>query len=228
MAELQSYATFDDILDELETLSRQHHLVYRIQVGRTLLHHFYGGDFAAYASHDPNKEVRFAEFCEKGRERLERFGLSPRQAADSIMACHVFDQLPAPLAKALLLSQILELTRVKDGAERARLAAAAVQGDWSVRQLHDAVTAVNDGLPLDADAAAPGIQPARPDEDRGKPVAGRLVTQAVKLGKLVGQWTAEWQSVDASRLRGPQRQRLQEAVAALESRLAELKAAVGE
>ena len=47
-------------------------------VGRTVLRRFYDGELAANASHDPSNELLFAQFCEMGRERLERFGLSSR------------------------------------------------------------------------------------------------------------------------------------------------------
>jgi len=49
---------FETILDELEQLSREHLLYYRVQVGDTLLRHFYQGDAAEYAKRGSSEELR--------------------------------------------------------------------------------------------------------------------------------------------------------------------------
>jgi len=79
-------APFGDILDELETLAREHLLFYRVQVGSLLLRHFWADDAAAFSSHNPHKDARFELFFEKCGEALARYGLSKRQARNSVRA----------------------------------------------------------------------------------------------------------------------------------------------
>lgn len=221
-------ATFDDILDELEALSREHLLMYRVRVGRVLLGHFWGGDARAFASHDSGKQARFEVFFERCGDELARYGLSRRQARDSIRAAIVLDSLPVSLAQRLFLSQVLELMRLHDPTARAEVAQAAVAWDWSVLQLRAAVDAARAGLPLDADADAPGVQrPVDEEEPGAAPAPGRMVTRAEKLVGEVEAWSAQWARVDASRLRGAQRRRLVAAVEALEGRVRELRGVLG-
>jgi hypothetical protein len=68
-------APFEDILDELETLAREHLLFYRVQVGSLPLRHFWADDAAAFSSHNPHKNARFELFFEKCEEALTRYGL---------------------------------------------------------------------------------------------------------------------------------------------------------
>ena len=50
-AHLAPVSDYESILDELESLSREHLLFYRIQIGRVLLNHFWGDDAKAASAH---------------------------------------------------------------------------------------------------------------------------------------------------------------------------------
>ena len=220
---LTTTTPFEDILDELEALAREHLLFYRVQVGNILLQHFWGGDAHAFSSSDPTKEARFELFFTKWGENLSRYGLSKRQARDSIRAAIVVRTLPPAIAERLFLTQVLLLSRLHDPTARARVADAAIASDWSVQQLQDAVMAVRAGLPLDADPEAPGVQVPKDESAAPTPVPGRLVTRVEKLAAEVQNWTAQWARVDGGKLRKVQRQRLVAAVELLEAQAAALR-----
>ena len=220
------FDTFEDILDALEQLSREHLLVYRIGVGRVLLQSIFAGDAGAYASHDPRKEQRFTDFVTKCGAQLRRYGLGVKTARESIVCYIVYETLPAAVRASLFYSQVRELARLRDPTARARLAAAAVQGDWSVIELQDAVSCVKAGLPYDADPETPGIQP--PDAPPPRELsAGRLVTRAERWTAELDEWSELWSQADASRLRKPQRERMAATVARAQERLAALAAVLG-
>lgn len=82
-----------------------------------------------------------------------------------------------------------------------------------------------DGRYYDTDPATPGTQPrpAKAAAVKG-PLPGRLVNQLVKVGADLQHWRAALASVDGSTLRGPQRQRMAEALADLKGRVAQLEA----
>ena len=218
---------FEDILDELERLAREHLLFFRVQVGNVLLQHFWGGDPVAFSSRDSTKDARFELFFEKCEEALARYGLSKAQARTSIRASVVVRTLPPAVAERLFLSQVLELARLRDPTERAKVAGAAIASDWSVKQLRDVVSAVRAGLPMDADEAMPGVQVVEVARDERLPVPGRMVTRAEKLVGDVESWTAAWERVDLSKLRDGQRKRLEVAATALEARVVALRVGLG-
>ena len=220
---LTRFSTFGDILDELERLSRQHLLSYRVQVGALLLAQFWDDDPAAFSSRDPGKEVRFNTFFIEHGEDLRRYGLSQRQARNSVRASIVMRTLPVEIREQLFVTQLIELTRLADPTQRARVAQTAVQQNWTVIQLRDAVSAVRAGLPIDADEETPGVQVAAPEETIRRPVPGRLVTRAEKLAEQVDTWSRQWQQADTTRLRPVQRRRLAAAADALEARVVELR-----
>ena len=220
---LAAPTSFEDILDELEALAREHLLFYRVQVGNILLKHFYNGDIHAFSSHDANKDARFELFFTKCGESLARYGLSKRQARDSIRAAIVVRTLPPATAQRLFLTQVLLLARLHDPTARARVADAAVASDWSVKQLQDAVSAVRAGLPLDSDPEAPGVQVLEAGTDERVPVPGRLVTRVEKLAAEVESWSAQWARVDGGQLRKVQRERLVAAAELLEAQAAALR-----
>ena len=64
-------------------------------------------------------------------------------------------------------------------------------------------------------------------------VAGTVIsidaddTQLVKAGEDLQSWRQAWATVDAQKLRGPQRQRMVEAVAALRAQVEQLQAELG-
>ena len=94
-------------------------------------------------------------------------------------------------------------------------------GDWTVLQLHDAVSAVKAGLPYDADPLTPGIQP-QPAPPKLAP--GRLVTRAERWTAELDAWTVQWARADGHKLRPAQRRRLLATVAAAQAKLVELAA----
>ena len=215
--------TFEDILDALERLAREHLLVYRVEAGRVLLDTLYGGDAQAYANKDPRKELRFTQFVTERAEALRRYGLGERTAREAIACFLTFGALPAPVRESMFYSQVRELARLHDATARAHLAVAAVNGDWTVVQLRDAVSAVKAGLPCDADPLTPGIQP-QPALPPPQLSPGRLVTRAERWTADLDRWTEQWSMADGEKLRPPQRRRLLATVAAAQARLAELAA----
>ena len=214
--------SFETILDQIETLNRQHLLLYRLGLGRLLLDNFWAGDARAFSDRDRTKELRFELFFAKEEIALARLGVSRRQARDSIRAAIVVGTLPKALAEQLLLSQILLLTRLGDPTLRARVAKLALSQDWSVAEMRDAVDAARAGLPLDGDAVAPGVQPPAAPAPR-KPAPGRLVTRAEKLATEVEQWAGHWADVETTKLRPVQRERLRVAVERLEAQVVALR-----
>lgn len=215
--------SFEDILDALERLGREHLLFYRVQVGELFLQQFWRGDAAHFSRSGPNKGSRFELFFAKHAEILRRYGLSPRQARDSVRAAIVVRTLPPAVAKQLFLSQVLALTRLRDPTQRAQVATAAVANDWSVQELQQAVSAVHAGLPLDSDAEQPGVQITQVPPRQPVPVPGRMVNRAERFATDVDDWALRWQQVDASRLKPVHRQRLVKALSALEDKVAALR-----
>ena len=230
LATVHELTPFEDLLDVLESLARNHALAFRLEVGRVLLNAFFGGDGAAYQSHDSTKDARFALFFAHCRDDLDKLGIGESTARNCIKARLVYDLLPAQLQAALFFSQVVELTRVPDPTARTRLAVAAVQGDWTVRQLRDAVGHVLAGGEIDGDPSAPGIQPPAEDpaDDGPRPQAGRLVTVAEKWSAQVDAWTGRWAKVDPAKVRGPQRKRLRAALAQLRGKIEALEGALGD
>ena len=219
------FATFEDVLDALERLSREHLLAYRLGVGRVLLQSIYGGDARAYASRDPRKEQRFSLFVSECGEQLRRYGLGKQSAREAIVSYLTFQTLPDAVRDGLFYSQVRELARLHDPTARARLAVAAIQGDWSVRELQGAVSAVKAGLPYDADPDTPGIQPQQAPPPR-QLSAGRLVTRAERWTSDLDAWAGMWSQADPGQLRARQRRRLAATVARAQARLAQLAAAL--
>jgi hypothetical protein len=75
----------EDMLDVLESLTRNHALAFRLEVGRVLLNAFFGGDGGAYQSHDrprphPAGAARVAD--RSGRSRLP--ATPPRSSAAAV------------------------------------------------------------------------------------------------------------------------------------------------
>lgn len=218
--------SFEDILDDIESLSRAHLLAWRIGVGKVLLRDIFADDAQAYLSRDHTKEARFAHFLKENAVALQRYGLADTAARQSIHAALVYDALPDAVRQPLFLSQVLELARLNDGERCTELAVAAVQNNWTTMQLRDVVSAVNAGLAVDATLEVPEPQLPSPVVVPAQP--GRLVTRMEKWAGDVDALTATWASVDPAKLRPVQRARLAAAVAKAQARLAVLAAAVGE
>lgn len=222
--------SYEDILDAIEAICRDHLLAYRVELGRLLLDQFWHGDAHAFSRRATPEEARFEDFFASSHDELQRYGISQRQARDSVRVAIVVATLPATLSTRVGVGQVLELTRLHDPSARARVMLAALEHNWSTAQMRDAVD-VAMAMP-DADAAALAAAVAADadagdDADASPPAAGRMVARAERLARDVADWSATWRQVDASRLRGGQRQRLQAARAALKSQVAALDALLG-
>lgn len=230
---LEHLATDDDILDEIETIARAHKLAWHLQIGAVFLRRFWQDDVHLFTNRATTKERRFADFLARHADRLSIYELSERKLMDCVRGAIVLRQLPPQVAQKLFWSQVLELYRVHDLNLRGEVAIAAIEQDWSVKQLHDAVDiALAQGSDVDRSALADevnarGALPAPADHDDPPPAPGRMVHRAETLVRDVLRWRGHWTQVDATKLRGPQRARLAAALATLKSEVAALEAAVG-
>ncbi len=100
---------------------------------------------------------------------------------------------------------------------------------WTVLQLEDAISRAGDGHYYDTDPSTPGTQAPPPPAEvtTASYQPGRLVTQLVKASQDLQAWEQAWATVDASKLRGAQRQRVQDALTALKTQVARLEAQLG-
>ena len=215
---------YSDILGDLARLSRTLLLTFRLEVGELMLQRFFGGSGHAYRDKNPSKEAKYAEFARTCESELSDFGLSIHVLRQCILARIAWDGLPSEVREQLRFNHVVALASVGEPNDRARLAMDTTLQGWSVAQLKDAITRVNEHTYYDSDPGTPGTQPppAMPTPDKGfQP--GRLVSQLVKAGQDLQTWRQAWGTVDASKLRGPQRTRVLEAVAALKAEVAQLE-----
>lgn len=218
-------STFEDILDAIEAVTRQHGLAWRLSLGRLLLEAFFAGDVHAYGDRNPSKEHRFEQFFAERAVDLERYGIGVYAARECIRAWAVYRALPAPLQAALFYSHLVLLGRIADGASRERLAREAIQHDWPVRRLKSAVEALRGGRTLDE--VLGDEEPTEP-LDVATEQPGRLVSRAEKWVADFDAWQASWQRSRPARLRRAHRDRLLAAAEALRERAAALRALAGE
>ncbi len=231
-SELQLAKTKDDYADmlaELNRLSRDLLLAFRLQAGKLFLDRFFGGSAHAYHDKNPDKEASFALFAKLCKDELSDVGISTVLARQCILARIAWDGLPPGVRDSLKFNHIVSLARVGEPNLRARLAFDTTSQGWTVLQLEDAIHRADDGHYYDTDPSTPGTQapppPAEPPAPTYQP--GRLVTQLVKAGKDLQDWQQAWATVDASKLRGAQRQRVQDALTALKAQVARLEAQLG-
>ena len=216
---------YAEVLNDLRRLSTGMLLAFRLAAGKRLLDHFYDGQIAVYRSQHPAKDSSFAQFSQTCRQELADIGLSPSLARQCIVAHITWQLLPPAVRDQLLLSHVVELGRVGDPSARARLAMDTTLNRWNVEQLKDAIDRQSAGTYYDTDAQRAGTQPPPAKPEAKQPFqAGRLVTQLHKASAELGEWQAAWRSIDASKLRGPQRTKLADALQALKAKVAELEA----
>ncbi len=227
-------ADYADLLAELDHLSRELLLAFRLQAGKLFLARFFGGSAHAYRDKSHDKDATFVEFAKLCKDELSTLGLSASLARQCILARIAWDGLPEAVRTSLKFNHIVSLARVDEPTTRARLAMDAKTQGWSVIQLDDAIQRAGDGRYYDTDPATPGTQPppdnglaGQGDADTASYQPGRLVTQLVKAGKELQTWEQAWATVDASKLRGPQRQRVHQALAALKAQVVRLEAQLG-
>ena len=216
---------YADILGKLANLSRDLLLTFRLEVGKLMLDQYFAGSAHAYHDQNPNKVDGFNEFAKTCQDDLADFGLSATVLRHCILARITWDLLPPPVRDQLRFNHVVALASVGEPNDRARLAFDATRQGWSVTQLKDAIARVNDHTYYDTDPSTPGTQPPelKPAPDRGfQP--GRLVTQLVKTGEDLQAWRSAWATVDATKLRGPQRQRVVDAIASLKAHIEQMEA----
>jgi hypothetical protein len=162
---------FDAVVADLRDLSRNHLLVFRVEVGRTIAEAFYGGDVASYR--DRSAPGSLSDFLFARKDELGDLGLGPRLIRESLLAWQVFRELPEDLRPRLVYSHVVALARVEDRATRQLLAQATLENGWRGPQLEGAIAAAASGRWIDADPK-PGLQPPEPPqpEPAKKPAVG--------------------------------------------------------
>lgn len=220
---------FSDLIAELQRLSRDLLLAFRITVGKMILDHFFEGSAHTYTDRSHTKDQKFAAFLAECGADLADLGLREQTLRNCVRARITYDTLPPAVREKLKLSQVVELTRVGDPTTRARLAHSTVSESWTVNQLKNAIVQAKIGNFYDTDAATPGTQPppSKP-VDEPKYQAGRLISQLVKASRELAEWQRAWQSIDLSKLRASQKKDLKAAVMALQQRIAALQALLGQ
>ena len=217
-------ADFADMLAELNRLSRDLLLTFRLQAGRVFLDRFFDGSAHAYHRTNPGKDASFVEFARVCKDELSDLGISQGVARQCILARIAWDALPPSIREGLKFNHVAALARVDEPNLRARLAFDATRLGWSVLQLEDAIVQAGDGRYFDTDPLTPGTQPPQPLPAAEKGYQpGRLVSQLVKAGEDLEGWRQAWATVDGSKLRGAQRLRMVEALATLKAQVAQLE-----
>ncbi len=212
-------------LARLDTLSRNHLLFFRLEVGRLMLELYFGGDPVAYQSHDPKKATSFTGFLESCKEQLSELGLGELVLRRCILTHIAVQSLPPGTVERLLFSHIVELSRVEDQATRSVLALATVENQWSSRQLHDAIQAAQAGHWIDGDPA-PGLQPVAPPEPEKAPQLGRVLSRFERSAEDLESLTGQWKQLAGKKLTAGQKARAKETLTRLKLQLKELEAAL--
>ncbi len=217
---------YHDALQTLQRLTREHAQTYRLGVGAYILQRFFGGSAAQFSSSAPNKDTKFKGFLAAHAQDLDELDLSETTLRRFVRAHIGYSLLPPGVRDQLGWSALLEICKVQEVNQRARLAMATVTERWPVAKVRAAVALVQqnrlwdadpdqDGLQLPAPKPAPPIQP------------GRLVTRTEKWVEEVAAWQAEFAQIDAKKLEKAQVARMRAAVAALRGQLDALEAGLG-
>ena len=219
---------FTDVLDNLRHLSREFLLGFRLEVGKLLLERFYGDDLRAYQSQDPNKDNSFAQFTQACHAELADLGLGAQVLRNCINARATYLTLPVEVRDNLQFTHVVELARVGNPTDRARLAMDTTRQNWKVGQLKDAIGRLNAGRYYDTDPQTPGTQPPPlPAEPVAKPrTPGRVLAQFELTIQDLAVLRADWLAADTARLKNAHRERAKAVVAALKVQLAEIEKAL--
>lgn len=211
-----------EVLRRIDQLTRAHGLVYDLSVGALILEFFFGGSAQEYYSRDRSKETVFFDFVVACKDELAAHGQSESKLRNCVRAYLVYRGLPQEAKDSLLFSHLVELARCHDATLRTRLAYAAIEADWTVNQLRDAVSRTK---APDQDAAA---GPDKPPRLPANPIsAARLVSKGEKLVPQVALWTENWASADPAKLTQQQKLRLQASIEALQDQVAQLRQRLG-
>ncbi len=174
-----------------------------------ILDRFFGGDAAAYHDRSNTKSTKFSDFVKTHATNLEFLGLNERILRSCLQERTVYLTLP-PTARARLgYSRTLALTSVDDATKQAQMAKVAIDHNWTLSQLREAIQDDRAGLWYDTDNEAAGVQPptkAAEDGDAAKPLAaGHSANRAKRWADDANAVAADWTQVDASMLSKAQR-----------------------
>lgn len=214
---------FDALVERLATLSRNHLLFFKVEVGRALDEGFFSGDANAYRSQDPFKDTSLRQFATERADELRELGLNEQALRKCLHAWYVVRDLPPELVARLVISHVVELARLHDEPTRRLLAQATVDNAWTSRALRDAVLAVRAGRWIDGDPAK-GLQPPAPQiEEARRPQPGRVVTRFEKTVEDLGELGGQWATVEVEKLTALQATRVRAALAAHKAWIAEVE-----
>ncbi len=219
-------------LAELAALTRDHLQFYRLEVGRVILDRFFGGDSAAYLDRSNTKSAKFSDFAKAHATDLEFLGLNERILRSCVQLRTVYLTLPPTARETLGYSRTLALTSVDDATKRAQMAKAAIDHNWTLSQLREAIQDDRAGLWYDTDSEIAGVQPpvkAGEAPAAVKPMAaGHFANRAKRWADDANAVAADWTRVDAAKLSKAQRKlardALQGAAEAIAGLLAKLDA----
>lgn len=211
---------FADVLGTLRSLTRNHLLFYRLEVGKLLLDSFFGGSALDYQDRSPTKAARFTTFYAQHEDELAELGLKEQVLRQCIVTHIVVQTLPAEVAEQLEFSKLVALTKVKDPTQRARLAKTAVDEGWPVSKLREAIDLALDGLFYDVDPEQPGVQlPVQPAPGAAKPKPGVVIKRVERWVKDAAAWADALGQVEAQKLTPAQRERLRQLLDEVRGRL---------
>ena len=225
---LSDTTEFDDVLASLQSLTRDFLLGFRLQVGKLLLDRFYAGDIFAYRSKDPTKAASFSRFAETRSAELTDLGLSVAGLRQCINARAAWDQLPAEVRDKLQFSHIVELSRVSDSTQRARLAMDTTLQNWRVDQLRTAIGKSSSGRYYDTDPTTPGTQPpADTAQQAAKPrTSGRMLAQFERTLDDLDSLRADWVAADTAKMSAAHKERAFAVVAGLKLVASQIEASL--
>ena len=213
---------YQDALQSLHALTRDHEKVYRLEVGLYILQRFFGGSAALYGSNDRNKESKFKDFITAHKSELAEMALSDQTLRRCVRVRICYDALPPSVRDRLGWSATLAISTVPDPNQRARIAMATIEQCWTVAQVEAAVALDDQHRLWDAAPDEAGLQLPEP-KDPPPPQPGRLAAQSEKWTAELGGWLEAFGRVDASKLSAAHVARMKQAVAAARGQLDELE-----
>lgn len=218
---------YHDALTTLQALNRDLDTPYRLGVGRYILQRFFGGQAAAYASRDHNKDTKFKDFVGTCADDLAELDLSESTLRRYVRGHICHSQLPPGPRERLRWGSLLALAAVEEPNLRARLATAAVHQQWSLGQLKAAVAQAQQNRLWDADPSTPELELPEPGQTaEPAPQPARLVTQTEKWADEIAAWRERYARIDRTRLSEQQVTRMRWAVKELRGELDALEHAL--
>lgn len=213
----------DALLADLDALSRKHLLFFRIEAGRTVARHLYGGDPVVMREALAHRDGALRAFAQARAEELKDRGLSEQLLRHALAAWDVVTALPGPIVDQLQYTHVVELSRLEDVQAREHLALATVNNRWSSDQLIEAIRAVGRGQWIDADPSVAGMQPPTPPAPPAatptrSPTPGRWLQTFERSAKDVAETLGAFEPARAKDLTPIQKERAREALGLLMER----------